>query len=118
LKQYDYLYEIEPFNIGKEKYERQVFLNLYTKVEEKWLDFTMSLRNEQVEPSLVFLEAKDTEIRKKIEAALINNANLFVVGSFLCSNTYFTPKNSNSNVKEIKHSVTCPSEERKPTQKR
>jgi rRNA-processing protein FCF1 len=77
-KQYDYLYEIEPFNIGKEKYERQVFLNLYTKVEEKWLDFTMSLRNEQVEPSLVFLEAKDTEIRKRIEAALINNANLFI----------------------------------------
>jgi hypothetical protein len=92
-KQYDYLYEIEPFNIGKEKYERQVFLNLYTKVEEKWLDFTMSLRNEQVEPSLVFLEAKDTEIRKKIEAALINNANLFVVGSLLCSNTYFQYKN-------------------------
>jgi len=77
-KQYDYLYEIEPFNIWKNNHERQVFLDLYKRVEENWLDFTMPLRNNQVEPSLVLLEREDSQIRKEIEAVLINNANLFV----------------------------------------
>lgn len=82
-KQYDYLYELEPFDIVKNKKERKIFLRLYKDIEKNWLDFTMGLRQNGIEPSFIFTDEANsifpeeelTKLREEIEHIILKNAN-------------------------------------------
>ena len=82
-KQYDYLHELEPFDIAKDKKERKIFLSLYREIEENWLDFTMGLRQKGIEPSFIFSDEASSifpkkelaKLKKEIEHIISKNAN-------------------------------------------